>query len=83
LNQVVVTGVSADLSASFCRESEADTSKDVSDIESDWGDDLVPDTITKDVNIKMSSKTRHASTVVVSNDQKRNFNMNKIKKFSL
>jgi len=76
-----MTGVSADLSV--CRESEADTSKDVSDIESDWGDDLVPDTITKDVNIKMSSKTRHASTVVVSNDQKRNFNMNKIKKFSL
>jgi len=81
LNQVVVTGASADISV--CRESEADTSKDVSDIESDWGDDLVQDTISKDVNIKISSKARHASTVVVSYDAKRNFEQNKIKKFSL
>ena len=68
------------------RESEADTSKDVSDIESDWDEDLVPsDLPSSDNNISSNNNTRvkQTSAVVISNKRSIFIQPKKIKKFSL
>ena len=80
-----VTRVTHDIS--ICRESEADTSKDVSDIESDWDDDLIPDIDNNTSDNKVNSanpRSRHTSTVIIKNDKRSIFiPQKKIKKFSL